>query len=242
VRRLGEILAQGGEVELEVVLLGEVDLHACRGCYACQSRGELRCPLSDGLLELVERMKSADGLILASPTYTSNVSGLMKTFMDRLAWAAHRPPFLGKPALLLTTASSFGGGALRALRWFGYTGLELVGELSWPVWPSPRRDWRRGEPDERALHRAAARLATAMAAPPREPSLLQVVQLCVGRTTPATDPDFFVADDAWHHAPEAPVLRAAGWKRAIGELARWIVEVVLARRLGPRAARARRGA
>jgi len=101
-------------------------------------------------------MKAADGLVLASPTYTANVSGLMKTFMDRLAWTAHRPPFLGKPAMLVSPASGDTSGVLRALRWFRYPGFEIVAGLSESAWPSPRVEWLRGASDELRLRRAGA--------------------------------------------------------------------------------------
>lgn len=207
VARMGELLRQH-DVELEIVLLGDIALCPCRGCYGCQSHGELRCPLKDALLTLVDRMKAADGVILASPTYTSNVSGLMKTFMDRLAWAAHRPPFLGRPAVLMATASSFTGGAVRALSWFRYTGFDIVATVGWSVWPSPRIDWRRTQREEHQVHRAAMRFVQAMRSPRRELSLAQVVQFYVGKTTPATDPEFFIADKAYHRDLETLRLTA----------------------------------
>lgn len=241
VERFGALLRERGDVSLEIVLLGDLDLRPCRGCYNCQSFGERRCPLRDDLAALVARMKAADGVILASPTYTSNVSGLMKSFMDRVAWAAHRPPFLGKPAVLVATASSFTGGALRALSWFRHTGLDLVAEVGWSVWPSPRRDWVRAARDERGLRRAADRLWRAMREPRRELSLSQVVQLAVGRATPDVDPDFFVADRAYHDAVDATALPAARWKKVIGEVAYRVVGAVTRHRLGVKPSRPRAG-
>lgn len=239
VEQLGARLRALGDVRLEVVQLGDVDLRPCRGCYNCQSRGELRCPLRDDLAALVARMRAADGVILASPTYTSNVSGLMKTFMDRMAWAAHRPPFLGKPAVLVATASALTGGALRALSWFRYTGLDVVAEVGRSVWPSPRRDWVRAARDERALRRAAERLWRAMSEPRTALTLAQVIQFYVGKTTPATDPEFFVADEAYHRDIDALGLEVAPWKKALGELSFRLVAGVNARWLGVKPPRPR---
>lgn len=102
------------------------------------------------------------------------------------------------------------------------------------VWPSPRVDWQDEDRDARTLRRAATRLERAMIAPRAELSLSQVVQLYVGQTTPATDPDFFVADDAYRHDCEPLALRAAPWKKAVGAVAYRVVDRVLRTRLGPK--------
>jgi multimeric flavodoxin WrbA len=46
---------------------------------------------------------AADGLLLASPVYVDDVSGLTKTWMDRLAYRCHRPGFGRKCAYPVAT-------------------------------------------------------------------------------------------------------------------------------------------
>lgn len=125
-------------------------------------------------------------------------------------------------------------GALRALTWFRFTGFDIVAKVGWSVWPSPRVEWKRTDRDDRTLRRAAARLWHAMQSPRRGLSLAQVVQFYVGQTTPATDPDFFVADDRYHHDLDAVGFHVAPWKRAVGRVAFSVVSVVMSRRLGAR--------
>jgi len=48
-------------------------------------------------------MDAADGIILATPVYMDDVSGLMKTWIDRLAYISHRPAFGGKCAYPIAT-------------------------------------------------------------------------------------------------------------------------------------------
>jgi multimeric flavodoxin WrbA len=61
-------------------------------------------------------MRAADGLLITSPVYVDDVSGLVKNWIDRIAHACHRPEFSGKCAyLLVTTGSSPTGHALRTL-------------------------------------------------------------------------------------------------------------------------------
>ena len=35
------------EIDYKLIMLGELDLKPCRGCYACIARGEEKCPLRD---------------------------------------------------------------------------------------------------------------------------------------------------------------------------------------------------
>lgn len=86
-----------GDVESEVVALSDYRIEACRGCKQCFEQGEEFCPLDDDRDVLIEKMAASDGVVLASPSYMFQVSGIMKTFLDRLAFLGHRPRFFGKP-------------------------------------------------------------------------------------------------------------------------------------------------
>jgi len=237
VERIGQLLCRDGDVQVEIVLLGKLNLQPCRGCYVCQSRGEQYCPLKDDLAPLVARMKEADGVLLVSPTYTGNVSALMKNLMDRMAWAAHRPPFIGKAAMLVTTASMGTRDALRALSWFAFTGFDVVAKVGWPVWPSPRRDWFRGEADEKKLQKAVDRFKRAMERPSRALSLRHVIEFYVMKTTPVSDPAFFAADEQYHRDIDALGFEVAWWKRMLGELSYRIAMGWIDHRLGAKAKR-----
>ena len=84
------------ELVFEIEFLHERALKHCLGCRVCFDRGLEHCPLDDGFLELRQEIHAADLLLLASPVYVEDVSGLMKTFIDRMAYACHRPEFGGK--------------------------------------------------------------------------------------------------------------------------------------------------
>ncbi len=122
-------------LESESLYLGDLDIRPCRGCRACFDRGEDACPLKDDISLIREKMKAADGLLLASPVYVDDVSGLVKNWMDRLAYLCHRPGMGGKCAYpLVTSGTSSTSHSLRtmntALLTWGYhlvgqTGLEL---------------------------------------------------------------------------------------------------------------------
>ncbi len=99
---------QGLPLEFETLFLGDLDIGYCRGCRACFDRGEDACPLKDGVAQARARIDASDALLLASPVYVDDVSGLVKNLMDRLAYLCHRPALGGKYAYTLATV---GGGA-----------------------------------------------------------------------------------------------------------------------------------
>lgn len=53
-------------------------------------------------------MKKCDGLIITSPVYVLNVTGLVKNFFDHLAYFYHRPYFFDKKAFIIVTTAGNG--------------------------------------------------------------------------------------------------------------------------------------
>jgi multimeric flavodoxin WrbA len=98
-----------GDIECEIVRLSDYRLQACRGCKVCFEKGEERCPLKDDRDVLIEKMMASDGVVFASPNYSFHVSAIMKTFLDRLGFAFHRPRFFGKTFTSIVTQGFYGG-------------------------------------------------------------------------------------------------------------------------------------
>ena len=69
-------------LDFETLYLGDMDVRFCQGCRACFDRGEDRCPLKDDVPLIKAKMDAADGLILASPVYVDDVSGIAKTLLE----------------------------------------------------------------------------------------------------------------------------------------------------------------
>lgn len=65
----------------EFVNLYHYKIDYCRGCWMCETKG--KCVLKDDFNILFEKVKNADVLVLAAPTYWSNVPGIMNPFFDR---------------------------------------------------------------------------------------------------------------------------------------------------------------
>ena len=104
-----KMLEQGNpEVDFKILMLSELELKDCFGCYSCINNGEETCPLKDDRDQIIEAMKDADATIFASPTYARMISAQMKKFVERTSFLAHRPIFFGKYAMALATCSGFG--------------------------------------------------------------------------------------------------------------------------------------
>ncbi len=96
------------DIDFKILMLKDLDLEICRGCYGCVVRGEEKCPIKDDRDMIIEEMTNADGVIFASPTYSHMVTAIMKNFFDRFGFLAHRPRFFEKYAMSLTTGSGYG--------------------------------------------------------------------------------------------------------------------------------------
>lgn len=67
--------------EVEKVWLGDKDIGFCTGCLACQKTE--KCVRSDDMTAIVEQMRGADVIAFATPIYFYEMSGQMKTLLDR---------------------------------------------------------------------------------------------------------------------------------------------------------------
>ena len=81
---LAREFARGAAVaghSVEVVSLRGKKIEFCRGCFACQKTG--KCVIKDDMNEIVPKMERADVLVFATPIYYYEMSGQMKTLLDR---------------------------------------------------------------------------------------------------------------------------------------------------------------
>lgn len=77
--------AQGAQTEL--FHLYDLDFKGCTSCFACKTRGGKsygRCAMQDGLTPLLDKIATADALVVGSPVYFGSVTGETRSFMERL--------------------------------------------------------------------------------------------------------------------------------------------------------------
>ena len=62
--------------------LNRLDYRGCQGCYACKTT-HAHCVVQDDLTEVLEAVRAADLVLLASPVYYGDVTAQLKGFVDR---------------------------------------------------------------------------------------------------------------------------------------------------------------
>ena len=62
--------------------LNKLSFKGCQGCRACKTTSE-QCILKDDLTQVLEDVKQADVLIMATPVYWGDVTAQLKGFIDR---------------------------------------------------------------------------------------------------------------------------------------------------------------
>ncbi len=67
--------------EVEKIRLAEKNVGFCSGCYACQKLK--RCFKDDDANALIEKMLSADVIVLATPVYFYSMDAQLKALIDR---------------------------------------------------------------------------------------------------------------------------------------------------------------
>lgn len=79
---------QEGGGEAKVVRLYDIDYKGCRSCMSCKLKGKCAtcCQFQDGLTETLRECAEADGLVMASPIYFGEVTGMMRAFWERLTF------------------------------------------------------------------------------------------------------------------------------------------------------------
>jgi multimeric flavodoxin WrbA len=75
--------AQKNGAEVVNYTLSEKNIHHCMGCFHCWYVDRNKCIFNDDMGEAMSHFKDLDILILGTPLYFDNVSGMLKVFLDR---------------------------------------------------------------------------------------------------------------------------------------------------------------
>lgn len=94
--------AAGAGHDVEKISLIGKDIHFCRGCMACQKLG--RCTINDDVNGIMDKVLGADVVVWATPIYYYEMSGQMKTLIDRMN-AMYALDYKFRDVYLLSTAA-----------------------------------------------------------------------------------------------------------------------------------------
>jgi len=72
------------DIETELIQLSGETLPGCIACYRCRENKDQKCAVvSDRMNEYIAKMNQAQGILLGSPTYISDMSANMKALIER---------------------------------------------------------------------------------------------------------------------------------------------------------------
>ena len=76
--------AEEAGAETVNIFLAEKDIKHCRGCHSCWFESPGQCVIKDDMMEVLSAVGGANIIVLATPVYFENISGMLKVFMDRM--------------------------------------------------------------------------------------------------------------------------------------------------------------
>jgi len=113
INRIFEKLSAIG-IETEAVQLADNVIQPCKACFSCGGKGNC-VHQKDHFAEIFDKMKETDGIILASPVYSANISANMQAFLERAAVVCDMNGSLMKHKIGVSVAAARRGGALNAI-------------------------------------------------------------------------------------------------------------------------------
>ena len=79
--RFAETAANLG-AKVDTVILNKLSYRGCQACMACKTHAE-KCVQPDDLAGVLDSLKGADIVVMATPVYCSDIPGQVKCFLDR---------------------------------------------------------------------------------------------------------------------------------------------------------------
>lgn len=121
-------------IETEEIALFDKTIHSCKGCFACRGKG---CCVFEGddFNACYQKLLESDGILLGSPVYSADVSGIMKLFLERAGVVASTNPHQLRHKAGASVAAVRRGGGLQAVDTMNHFFLNkemlVVGSTYW---------------------------------------------------------------------------------------------------------------
>jgi len=118
--------------KVELIMANQIILNHCCGCCQCFECGV--CPQDnlDDMGEIKRKLIESDIIIISSPVYIHHISGIMKDFIDRIAYWSHVFELLAKRIIVCSATETTGNEYVIAYikKVFQTFGGYVVGEIS----------------------------------------------------------------------------------------------------------------
>ena len=150
---MGELQAEG--IRTELVELSGASIHGCLACRKCSSRKDRRCSQANDMGNVcIEKMEGADGILLGSPTYVTDVSPELKALIDRACMVSGANGGIFRRKVGAAVVAVRRGGAIHAFdtinHFFLITEMIVPGSCYWNI--GIGREPGDVEKDEEGIH------------------------------------------------------------------------------------------
>jgi multimeric flavodoxin WrbA len=82
------IKEEDNKVETEIIQLAGKTINSCLSCYKCVKNVDNKCVQKDHLNEIYSKMIEADAILFGAPVYLGDVTGKMRSFIERAGFVA----------------------------------------------------------------------------------------------------------------------------------------------------------
>jgi multimeric flavodoxin WrbA len=84
-------------IETELIQMAGKNIQGCLACYKCFKNKDRRCSVDKDILnDIMASMEKAEGILLGSPTYFSDVTSGMRAFIERCGFVARANDYMFK--------------------------------------------------------------------------------------------------------------------------------------------------
>ena len=133
---LEEIQKEG--IETELINLSSKQIQGCLACYKCFQNKDFKCAVdTDDLNECLRKMREADGLLLGSPTYFSDVTAKVRALIERSGLVARANEYMLKRKVGAGVIAVRRAGSIPAFNsinlWLLYNQMIIPGSSYWNI-------------------------------------------------------------------------------------------------------------
>jgi multimeric flavodoxin WrbA len=125
-------------IKTELVQLSGNKINGCIACFKCFANKDKRCAVNDDMLnQCIEKMLTADGIILASPTYFADCSAVLKALIERAGMTSRANDDMFKRKAGAAVVAVRRGGAIHVFdtinHFFSIGQMITVGSSYWNI-------------------------------------------------------------------------------------------------------------
>lgn len=132
-----EELAKEG-IRTELMQLAGQQVAGCRACYKCFKNMDRRCAVKNDILnDIIAGMEDADGILLGSPTYFSDVTANMRAVIERVGFVSRANNYILKRKVGASVIAVRRAGAIPAFNsinlFLHYSQMIMPGASYWSI-------------------------------------------------------------------------------------------------------------